>query len=1665
MGRTADLYQRLLRQELWDKEYNTKLGVYKGELVTVSDQKMQEAIRKVQKKMNRLVPSKKKAEQKFQRFCDQQNESEQRKDAVHDAESKKRYGDGIKFQQYQKNKDALVKQAAETLRREIAWNNALVRCGLSADQAAKMVDGNARWMKLLMRTGTDAESLAHNDKIMTLLAFGRKQISADEFVSKRVSQCKEYENMNDADAQVLADQEKNGVGNVLWDEVRQVADQSRRVTEDQASYATMVMTGKAGKDKKPSVDQCYRSLGSAAALMCLDLEFCFVSVSTMDGFTNAAEKKKYVGDIQFQTFHDHTTEAYLDFAANPYFSVVDPFKMNAVNDATENTLNNVLPKGKEGTVEEELDEALVNECNQIYFNWINQQRKALAPFGLGIDDQVEYRTNDRTVFRNQDGHMCIVRQLKLDERGPVIVDASHPEDLVDADMKPELDKFLHTCKKWDRKHYTSDQFENMRTDLENLAEADKLGYAPGEYDIKSLENRVKRLQETSKLYLEKKQRETPNGRYKRGYETRRVAFATKLNQFAEKKLKELGYVRAHMATLEASRKAERDLKNDPDFIKTKENPKFSEMTALQYQRKKQQDERTAEARRREAEEQRQRDLENERKEKLKREKQLQVGRGVRNQIQDLRKDIKEPSKDQENAKKLVDAYLEKEKADYAPLHDARGKKKNVMEQFPLTDKEEAQAKRIFAGNVMREMLEAENDPSRNPSQNFKTHEMINGGKLQQLSETIMAFPTFEEVYVANRPNTKNNMDMVIESTNPILHRNANTVLTAMNASIDLAAEEEQKHQAEAQEKPEEEKQLEEKKKPEEEKKHEPIEEQKPEGEKIAEEEPNKPVEDPKKEDEKQLEEKADEKPVEVKTEEDKNEEVKNEEVKNEEVKNEEVKNEEVKNEEDKNEEVKNEEGKKEEGKSEEDKKEEDKKEEEHSEKKVKTENSEAALKNEKQSENGKQPENEKKPDSGIPGMEKLWNETREKYENLPEYADVLAEKKKMEYEEGPFAEVPEKYGLLNFLTKWFMGVWQSYKKAGKPYPPLPPTIELYLDQTLKENYPNVNVTSADIWNKEMLGIEYPEKGSQKKSAGTSLNAEQRKQMPKRMKQEVQASNISNTVPKASASELREAKKDGKAKTVKRENMPVVSKKEKDATVTKPQKKVVIPSASTTVRQQAETKDPRDELGLYSLKLNSEYSDLLGISEGWELFGDKKEIYAKSSEQMQLHLDKTGMTAPPRKKEQKRSVDDSGLKSNKMNWQELVREEEKHGKEDENFQKFSKSSDAKARSDMRRQNMEREFFQAYQAYCGEDKNKIAELNSNDISVLRKLGNSSNDPKLKQYLDHRIQGLKKIEACAKKANANPGNRMDGTQKIDNGKVELEGVPLKRVQTTEHGCWAVALSNMLAYRGVYLEQDAIRTFRPDVNSYSAEDIVDANKDRSQCIAQYSDLVQKVLPNTAVNHALCAVDQANSEAEAKTQIKQKLRSVIERGLKQDNGPVALLTGNHYLTVYKMEGDQVFVQDSMDSQKPTRAMSLETLADSCSTGSYKNDSDNDINRYVFSADWLQDIEVNKEGKPMLKGELEQFADTYRQGNTKDQGKIFAGTTFNSDQYHGCQFKTKDGITITSVLPINFKNYRKLTKDSFTDVQKDMVKDVKKVQADGLRRTKSFSEVQSGKKL
>lgn len=168
-----------------------------------------------------------------------------------------------------------------------------------------------------------------------------------------------------------------------------------------------------------------------------------------------------------------------------------------------------------------------------------------------------------------------------------------------------------------------------------------------------------------------------------------------------------------------------------------------------------------------------------------------------------------------------------------------------MKQFSVTDEEKAQGRRIFAGNVISEMLDAENSPKRNLSKDFKVHELVNGGKLKQLAEVIMTFSKFEEVIAANYPNTKTGIDMLIDGTNPLLHRNANNVLMDMNESIKLAEEEEKKQpKVEEKQKDEAEPKVEKnpkvERKSEEENKPEQEKEKKLEEEKKTEAEPNKP---------------------------------------------------------------------------------------------------------------------------------------------------------------------------------------------------------------------------------------------------------------------------------------------------------------------------------------------------------------------------------------------------------------------------------------------------------------------------------------------------------------------------------------------------------------------------------------------------------------------------------------------------------------------------------------------------------------------------------------------------------------------------------------------------------------------------------------------------------
>lgn len=287
-----------------------------------------------------------------------------------------------------------------------------------------------------------------------------------------------------------------------------------------------------------------------------------------------------------------------------------------------------------------------------------------------------------------------------------------------------------------------------------------------------------------------------------------------------------------------------------------------------------------------------------------------------------------------------------------------------------------------------------------------------------------------------------------------------------------------------------------------------------------------------------------------------------------------------------------------------------------------------------------------------------------------------------------------------------------------------------------------------------------------------------------------------------------------------------------------------------------------------------------------------------------------------------------------------------------------------------------------------------LNSNDIQTLKNLDKRSGkkDQQLHNYLNHRIQNLEKINNLEQKADENFQKRQAKEPEIvrDNQgeitKIMVPDVTQPEMQHTHNGCWSVALSSLLRHKGVDIDQENIRSFRPDTNEnlVTAQDVLYMNEDKPNSIGMFRELVFKTIPDTAVNEVRGEVLNApRSEAEAKAdwqfnpwteeqkenqipEVVEKLRTVIKRGLEADKGPVAIVVQNHYRTIYGIEkttdqyGNEVEMLHIHDPNDPNcTRMSLLELAGRCYKREYNNGQFSGEG-YIFDAQWLQDLTDDK---------------------------------------------------------------------------------------------------------
>ncbi len=306
-------------------------------------------------------------------------------------------------------------------------------------------------------------------------------------------------------------------------------------------------------------------------------------------------------------------------------------------------------------------------------------------------------------------------------------------------------------------------------------------------------------------------------------------------------------------------------------------------------------------------------------------------------------------------------------------------------------------------------------------------------------------------------------------------------------------------------------------------------------------------------------------------------------------------------------------------------------------------------------------------------------------------------------------------------------------------------------------------------------------------------------------------------------------------------------------------------------------------------------------------------------------------------------------------------------------------------------------------------KFKKFNSNDIAVLEKLKADEGTgmrPRLEKHLEHRIKSLEHIESLAKKADIAVPQGQPQTEERDRNNVSLSGVTQKNPQNTSFGSWSVALASLLSYRGIDLDQQEIRAYRPDAESFDEKDLADANKDAPNDLMHYTDLVQKLLPTTIVNQVSCKKVMDKIEA------RMMLTSCIVKALKEHNSPLALSYGGHYRTIYGVKDGQLQYFDPM--KKEAQTMRISDMCQECGYTTRTEDGKVETH-YQFTAEWFQDMELNLRREPEPGRTLEKNGAAYLQNELIETKSDYVRT----GKFRGYISGEIRGEAIVSFLPTN----------------------------------------------
>ncbi len=256
--------------------------------------------------------------------------------------------------------------------------------------------------------------------------------------------------------------------------------------------------------------------------------------------------------------------------------------------------------------------------------------------------------------------------------------------------------------------------------------------------------------------------------------------------------------------------------------------------------------------------------------------------------------------------------------------------------------------------------------------------------------------------------------------------------------------------------------------------------------------------------------------------------------------------------------------------------------------------------------------------------------------------------------------------------------------------------------------------------------------------------------------------------------------------------------------------------------------------------------------------------------------------------------------------------------------------------------------------------------------------------KIYLMKRVESMKKIERIKsdvkRKVEAGIDMPIQTVLEVNRDKdtAIIHNVHQKGFQSSNNGCWSCSSAILAQTRGIDVDQEEIRAYRPILSKAEAESVSEDtdysyNADSENNVLDRASAIVEFVPNSMVKEfeIYPYTDEAKnagiSQDEYYNNAKSALKEQIINAISNDKSTVSFLAVGHVITIVGIEGEKIYYKDSAKKSAgdPDFTHFDKTLDDLLSVHIDPKQPKDKFTGTGVRITWISDIELAKDEKTL----------------------------------------------------------------------------------------------------